>query len=264
MRWRWPPENSCGYFAPSAGSRPTSFSRSPTCADDLGGLLRDAEGAHRLGDDVERAPARIEAGVGVLEHHLDAAAQAAAVRVVLRIAHRHAVDDDFAGGRRDQADHHLGDGRFSRAGFADQREGLAPVDRERHLGGGREQPARQPLGHAVEPGLRDIEDAAEALHLDQRLRGVGRCGRRGRGHDAHAPPRRAPEADDRASRRPASAASGCSSGRNVGQGANARGQRGWNAQPDGIAVRRGIEPGICTSRSCSPVSDGIEPISPLV
>ena len=47
---------------------------------DLGGALRDAEGADRLGDDVERAPARIEAGVGVLEHHLDAAAQRGAGR----------------------------------------------------------------------------------------------------------------------------------------------------------------------------------------
>src|SRR5688572_24246224 len=30
MRWRWPPENSCGYFSPSCGESPTSPNSSPT------------------------------------------------------------------------------------------------------------------------------------------------------------------------------------------------------------------------------------------
>ena len=30
MRWRWPPENSCGYRFPCSGSNPTRFSSSPT------------------------------------------------------------------------------------------------------------------------------------------------------------------------------------------------------------------------------------------
>ena len=40
----------------------------------------------------------------------------------------------------------------------------------------------RPLGHAIEPGLGDIEDAAEALHRDQRLGGLDRYVRCGRGH----------------------------------------------------------------------------------
>src|SRR4028118_2299994 len=30
MRWRWPPENSCGHFLPSSGWRPTGGGPSPT------------------------------------------------------------------------------------------------------------------------------------------------------------------------------------------------------------------------------------------
>src|SRR6185503_15895394 len=32
MRWRWPPENSCGYFSPSSGERPTLVRSSATRA----------------------------------------------------------------------------------------------------------------------------------------------------------------------------------------------------------------------------------------
>jgi hypothetical protein len=32
MRWRWPPENWCGYLAMSSGDRPTDCSSSPTRA----------------------------------------------------------------------------------------------------------------------------------------------------------------------------------------------------------------------------------------
>ncbi len=58
---------------PDRGRRASSSS--PTWRRCPPARLRDAEGADRLGDDVARAPARIEAGIGVLEHHLDAAAQ---------------------------------------------------------------------------------------------------------------------------------------------------------------------------------------------
>ena len=42
---------------------------------------------------------------------------------------------------------------------------------------------------------------------------------------------------------------GSSGGRSTTQRAKAWGQRGWKAQPGGMAVSRGMEPGICTSRS---------------
>ncbi len=148
----------------------------------------------------------------------------------------------LAGGRRHEPDDHLGDRRFAGAGFADQREGLAPGDREGHVGDRRQQLARQALGQAIEPRLRDVEDATEVLDLDQRRGGHRRrrsrsCGRRVRN-------------GCRASRRPASAASRCELRPYRSRtGANARGQRGWKAQPVGIASSRGIEPGIWTSRS---------------
>ena len=41
----------------------------------LGAVLGETEGADRIGDDVVDAPARIEAGVGILKDHLNAAAQ---------------------------------------------------------------------------------------------------------------------------------------------------------------------------------------------
>ena len=42
-----------------------------------------------------------------------------------------------------------------------------------------------------------------------------------------------------------------------------RGQRGWNAQPLGIAVSRGIVPSICANRSLPSMIDGID-LEPLL
>ena len=75
MRWRWPPENSCGYFQPSSGCRPTSAQQFADARADVALALDQVEGADRLGDDGIDPEARIEAGIGVLEDHLDAAAQ---------------------------------------------------------------------------------------------------------------------------------------------------------------------------------------------
>ena len=60
------------------------------------------------------------------------------------------------------------------------------------------------------------------------------------------------------------APAGSSSGRSWRHRSNTCGQRGWNAQPAGSAVSRGIVPSICVSRSRSSTIDGIEPISPTV
>ena len=54
------------------------------------------------------------------------------------------------------------------------------------------------------------------------------------------------------------------SGRSTRQRSKTKLQRGLNEQPGGIADSRGIEPGICTRRSTSASSFGIEPIRPLV
>ncbi len=92
--------------------------------------LDQVEGADRFGDDGIDPQARIEAGVGILENHLDAAAQMLARLQLPGVAHRNAVDDNFARCRRQQADDHPGDGGLARAGFADQRESLAFGDIE--------------------------------------------------------------------------------------------------------------------------------------
>src|ERR1700694_287086 len=87
IRCRCPPENSCGYFQPSSGCRPTRFSNSPTRSR----MLRSPW---------IRSKARVEARIGVLEDHLDAAAQTLARLQLSGLAHRNAVDDDFARGWR--------------------------------------------------------------------------------------------------------------------------------------------------------------------
>ncbi len=108
------------------------------------------------------------------------------LRRLLRSGHRHAVDDDVARARRQHARRHLGDGRFPAAGFAHQREGLAPGDGEAHVADRRQQLARQALGQPVEPRLGDVEAAAEMLGLDQRRRASWRA-RRGGGRIAIEP-----------------------------------------------------------------------------
>ena len=130
--------------------------------------LDQAEGADRLGDDAADAPARVERGVGVLKDHLDAPAQALALIGRGRIAHRDAVDGDRAGRGRQQADDHARHGRFARAGFADEREGLALADVEGDAVDRLEILPWRALQHAVEPGLRDVEDALEIADLDER------------------------------------------------------------------------------------------------
>ena len=83
------------------------------------------------------------------------------------VAHRNAVDDHFARGRRQQPDHHAGDGGLSRTGFADQRKGLALGDVEGHAVDRFQEFQMAALEHPVEPRLRDIEDATQISDLDE-------------------------------------------------------------------------------------------------
>ena len=75
MRWRWPPENSCGNLARVGRIEPDEAQQLADPRARRRCSRREAEGPDRLGDDVAHAPARIEAGVRILEDHLDAAAQ---------------------------------------------------------------------------------------------------------------------------------------------------------------------------------------------
>src|ERR1043166_6727514 len=97
---------------------------------DVALALDQVEGADRLGNDGVDPEARIETRIRVLEDHLDAAAQSLPRLRLLRIGHRHAVDGDLTGTRRQAADHHARYRGLAGAGFADQRKGLAAPDVE--------------------------------------------------------------------------------------------------------------------------------------
>ncbi len=115
--------------------------------------LDQIEGADRLGDNGVDPKARVEARIGILEDHLDAPAQPAAGLDLARIAHGNAVDHHFARGRRQQPDHHAGNGGFTGAGFADQRKGLALGDVEGHAVDRLQEFEMAAFQHPVEPGF---------------------------------------------------------------------------------------------------------------
>ena len=167
MRWRWPPENSCGYFRPSSGCRPTSEQQFADAGADVALALDQVEGADRLGDDGVDPEARIEARIGILEDHLDAAAQPLPRLRLPRIRHRDAVDHDLARARRQQADDHARDRGLARAGFADERKGLALPDVEGDAVDRLQEFQMAAFEHAVEPRLRDVEHAAQISDLDE-------------------------------------------------------------------------------------------------
>ena len=128
-----------------------------------------AEGADRLGHDGIDPEARIEARIRILEDHLDAAAQALACLQLPGLAHRDSVDRHFAGRRRQQPDHHPGNGGFSRTGFTDQCKSFTFGDVEGDAIDRLQKFQMAALEHPVEPGFRDIEHATQVFHLDKRL-----------------------------------------------------------------------------------------------
>ena len=75
MRWRCPPENSCGWRRIASRGSCTLSSRAATRSVELGAVGGEAEIDDRLGQHVAHALARVEAAERVLEHHLDAPPQ---------------------------------------------------------------------------------------------------------------------------------------------------------------------------------------------
>ena len=72
MRWRWPPENSCGWRRMCSGESPTRRKKLGDPVAPLRGL-GDAVDRQRLGDEVAHGHPGVERGVGVLEDHLHVA-----------------------------------------------------------------------------------------------------------------------------------------------------------------------------------------------
>ena len=204
---------------------------------------REAVDAQCLGDEVARAQARVEDGVGVLVDELGAAPQRAQLAARER-GHVLAVEQHGAGGRVEEAQGGERHGRLAGARLADQGEELAaveeeadPVDGARHLAAA----ARE----AVAERALEREVHGEVAHLEEVLGGGARLRAR------------------RCSREPPLASawqaatwpSPASCGRSA-QASNACGQRGAKAQPLTGSSRRGGVPGMET-RGRSRLTTGV-------
>ncbi len=126
--------------------------------------------AQRLADDVQHLPARVEAGIRVLEDHLHAPAQGAQIGG-RRLEHPRvlAVEEDCAAGGFVQAHQQPRHRALAAAGFTDQRQRLALVDAEADAVDRVHELPRLALEHAVQPRRRDIEGLRQVVDLDQWL-----------------------------------------------------------------------------------------------
>ena len=122
----------------------------------------------RLGHDVLHRPARVQAGVRVLEDHLDAPAQLAPLRRLERGMRIVAVEGEPAARGLVQPHQQPRHRALAAARFADERQRLALGDVEAHAVDGVQQLTRPVLEHAVEPRHRDVEGLGEIPGLDQR------------------------------------------------------------------------------------------------
>ena len=127
MRWRWPPENSCGYFVRAAAGRPTAASSSRSRFFVAGAVGVQAVRPHPLDEQRLDRLARVQAAHRVLEDHLDVLA-APAQLLTLEGGDVGAVDDDAALGRGLEVEDRLAERRLAAAGLADEPVGLAPAD----------------------------------------------------------------------------------------------------------------------------------------
>ncbi len=204
----------------------------------LGAVGDDAVFLERLAHDVFHDPARVQAGVGILEDHLDAPAQLAALRGLERGVGVLAVEGEAAARGLVQAHQQPGDGALAAAGLADQRQGLALLDVETDPVHGMQQLARPPLDDAVQPGHGYVEDLGQVARLHQRSNGPRarhfvRCGfapwggPAARQHFARIGAHAATPTRVSCSQQAARVAPACRrSGRSTVQRSKARGQRG--------------------------------------
>jgi hypothetical protein len=125
MRWRCPPENSCGYRPAAVRGIPYKVEQSVEALLPLGPTtdVMDDEG---LGNGLPHGHARVERSVGVLEHDLHPPAQASH-RPRIKARQVMAVEGDAASRGLDQSQQKPARGRLAAAGFADEPQRLATV-----------------------------------------------------------------------------------------------------------------------------------------
>ena len=129
-----------------------------------------------LGDEPGHTPARIQAGVGILEDHLAAAAQGQPLlgRQACSITTPaiDALEGDASAVRFQQARHHAGNGGLARTGLTDQTEGAAARDGEAHIVDGLQDARGLTREQALQPAGRQIEATGEVLDGEQRRAGI--------------------------------------------------------------------------------------------
>ena len=161
MRWRWPPENSCGKRSACSGGSPTRSSRSRTRALDVAATGHAVQ-FHRLADDLAHALAGIQRRVGILEDHLHLAPNRSELAPVPSDEFL-AAEPHRARGRRRQLQDGPTQRRLSATGFADQAQCLTLVEGEAHA-----VHRPHPADLAVDEDARlDREVLDEVGHLEQ-------------------------------------------------------------------------------------------------
>ena len=168
MRWRWPPENSCGQrLTASRGSRTTSIRRATRASRSAPDLARPKLriGSARISR-TRRRGLRLEKGSwNTTCMRRRSGPQCAGGEIVDALA----VQDHLPAGDVEQAQDAAADRRFAASGFADQRQRLALVDGEGHAVDGIDRGrirAEQARAHR--------EVLLEIVDLEQRH---GSCGR---------------------------------------------------------------------------------------
>ena len=241
MRWRWPPENSCGIAAHVVGLQADGLQQLDDALFELPPGRRQPMDDQRFADDRADGHARVERGERVLEDDLHVAAQRAQRAAGERRDDR-CPRTRSRPGRLDQPQDAASGGRFAAAGFADEAQRLArgdleadAVDRVHALDGAREQAA---LDREMLDQTGDF--AAAVRHAASHHRDAG----------------------DLVARAPTSRSGGMARV----QAVVAKRQRGAKRQPGGGSSRFGTTPAIASRRVFSPARSrrGIERIRPWV
>ena len=125
MRWRWPPENSCGYFRTKRGDEAHLLHQVRTRARRISFRGHRLVRAYGLGQGVEDRHARVERGVGILEDHLEIRARLAEFAAA-QGGEVPTGQDDRAFGGRDQLQDGAAESGLAAAGFARPGRGSSP------------------------------------------------------------------------------------------------------------------------------------------
>ena len=130
MRWRWPPENSCGYRPAWLGDSPTSVSSSATRSR-AACSARDAVHRQHFHEHRPHAEARVEARVRILKDDLHLPPQPSHLAIRQR-GQFLPFELDAAFGGFDQPEHAASGGRLAAPAFADQTQHFTGLHRKRH------------------------------------------------------------------------------------------------------------------------------------